>query len=289
MQEQLLLDAPSLVYRAFFALPTTVADKRGNAVNAVRGFMDMTAHLVRVRRPRVVVAAFDNDWRPRFRVEAYPGYKAHRPDDPPELPRQFDVLAEVLDAAGVPRAEAAGLEADDVLATLVEGLDDGDRAAIVTGDRDLLVLVRDPQVKVVFPVKGVSSVQELGAADVKAKYGVPPHLYGSFATLRGDASDGLPGVAGIGPVRAVKLLDEHGSIEGIMANLDKLPARQAAAFAAAESYLGAMETVVGLVKDAPITVTSRKPPDEQRLRVLGEEHNLGSSVTRLLRAVQETV
>jgi len=286
MGEQLLLDAPSLVYRAFFALPTTVTDDRGNSVNAVRGFMDMAGYLIVKRRPRSLIAAFDADWRPRLRVDAYRGYKATRAEDPPELPPQFEVLAEVLDAAGLPRAEAAGLEADDVLATLVAEAQPSDRFAIVTGDRDLLALVKDPQVKVVWPVKGVSSVQEYDASAVEEKYGVPPELYASFATLRGDASDGLPGVAGIGPVRAAKLLNEYGSIDSILADLDALPSAQASAFKDAGDYLAAVKTVVTLVSDAAIEMTPARPPDEGRLRALGEEHSLGSSVTRLLRALE---
>src|SRR5688572_28720887 len=119
-RETFYLDAPSLVYRAFFSLPTTVTDPRGRPVNAVRGFMEMTTRIVIDHRPTEIVAVFDADYRPRFRVEAFPGYKADRPEDPPELPAQFAVIAEVLDAVGIPRAEAEGLEADDALATLVK-------------------------------------------------------------------------------------------------------------------------------------------------------------------------
>ena len=120
MFDLLYLDAPSLVYRAYFALPTTLTDEGGRPVNAVRGFMDMVARLLADHRPDALVAAFDSDWRPAFRVEAYPGYKAQRPEDPADLPGQFEVVAEVLDAAGVSRAEAPGLEADDSDVTRVD-------------------------------------------------------------------------------------------------------------------------------------------------------------------------
>jgi DNA polymerase-1 len=147
-------------------------------------------------------------------------------------------------------------------------------------------LVRDPQVNVLFPLKGLREVTEFTEKDVQEKYGVPPSLYSEFATLRGDSSDGLPGVAGIGPKRAALLLAEYGSIEGILDNLDKLPPKQAQSFEAARDYLEAMKTVVGLVYTAPITATEAHPPDEALLKELTEVHNLGSSTTRLLQAMK---
>lgn len=285
MADTYIVDAPSLVYRAFFSYPTTVTDSRGNPVNAVRGFMEMITHLIVDRRPDHLVNVFDSNFRPDFRVAAYPGYKAQRPEDPPELPRQFHVIAEVLDAAGMVRAESEGLEADDAIATLVHRAERFP-ITVVTGDRDLLALVRDPDVKVLFPLKGLKEVTEFTESDVEEKYKVPPSLYAEFATLRGDSSDGLPGVQGIGPKRAALLLTEHGSIDGILANLDKLPPKQAEAFGAARDYLVAMKTVVALVTDAPITATEPHPPDEELLKELTEVHNLGSSTTRLLQALK---
>ncbi|MDQ3785121.1 MAG: 5'-3' exonuclease [Actinomycetota bacterium] len=283
---RLLLDAPSLVYRAFFALPATVTDPQGRPVNAVRGFLDMTARLATDRPAGEIVTVFDADWRPKFRVDAYPGYKAQRPDDPQELPPQFDVIAEVLDAAGVKRVEAPGLEADDAIATLVAQLDDGERASVVTGDRDLLALVKDPQVDLLFPVKGLSDPTRFDESAVEAKYGIRPALYPAFATLRGDSSDGLPGVAGIGPVRAAKLLNEWGSIDGILEHLEALPPKQAGAFDEARDYLEAMKTVVSLVTDAKLEATPGGAPDEHRIRSLAEQHGLGSSSARFLRALK---
>ena len=285
MPDTYITDAPSLVYRAFFSYPTTVTDDRGNPVNAVRGFMEMITRLVSDRRPDHLVNVFDSNFRPDFRVAAYPGYKAQRPEDPPELPRQFHVIAEVLDAAGMVRAESEGLEADDAIATLVA---EAERfpITVVTGDRDLLALVRDPDVKALFPLKGLKEVTEFTETDVQDKYGVPPSLYGQFATLRGDSSDGLPGMQGIGPKRAALLLKEYGTIEGILENLDKLPPKQAEAFESSRDYLAAMKTVVGLVSDAPISATEPHPPDEALLKELTEVHNLGSSTTRLLQALK---
>jgi 5'-3' exonuclease len=149
-------------------------------------------------------------------------------------------------------------------------------------------LVRDPDVGVLFTVKGVTEMHEFDQAAVAEKYGIPPELYPEFATLRGDPSDGLPGVAGIGPVRAVKLLTEFGNIDGIMTHLEELPPKQSAAFEAARSYLEAMKTVVRLPRDAPIEQTSPHPPDEARVKELVEVHGLGSSGARLVRALKAT-
>jgi 5'-3' exonuclease len=286
MSESYLLDAPSLVYRAYFALPTTLVDPQGRPVNAVRGFLEMVTRILIDHRPARLVAVFDGNWRPDFRVAAFPGYKAARPDDPPDLPGQFDVLESVLDAAGISRAVSEDLEADDAIATLVERMDPGDRAVVVTGDRDLLALVSDPAVRVLFPVRGTKEMTEFDEGAVEAKYKVPPRLYPEFATLRGDASDGLPGVSGIGPKRAADLLGRHGSIEGILAALDEVPPRQASALEEARDYLDAMKTVVALVRDADVDSTPAGPPDEETLRKLGAEHNLGSSTVRILQALR---
>lgn len=283
--EHLYLDGPSLVFRAFFAMPKTVTDSSGRPVNAVRGFMEMIARLLTDRRPSEIVAVFGID-RPDFRVAAYPDYKAHRPDDPSELPYQFDLIDEVLAAAGVRRAEAVGYEADDAIATLCEAVPAGERYMIVTGDRDLLCLVRDPDVGVLFTVRGVSELQSFDAAAVAKKYGVPPALYQEFATLRGDPSDGLPGVSGIGPVRAAALLKQFGSIEGIFEHLNELPKRQAAAFEAARDYLSAVRPVVSLRTDAPVEISERHAPRDDELRALAEQHNLGGAARRLEQALK---
>jgi len=285
MRTRFYLDAPSLVYRAFFSWPTTITDPKGHPVNAVRGFMEMVTRIVVDHRPDDIVAVFDAEWRPAFRVEAYAGYKAERAEDPPELPPQFDLLAEVLDAVGICCIEAPELEADDAIATLIEDKEAGEMATVVTGDRDLLPLVRDPDVRLLFPRRGVTDVTVFDEAAVEAKYGVPPRLYADFATLRGDPSDGLPGVPGIGPVRAAKLLSEHGSVAGIIGNLEELPPKLKAAFDEALDYLLAARGVVELVRDAPLTVTEPHPPELDRLEVLAAEHNLGSSAARLAQAL----
>ncbi len=166
MRTRFYLDAPSLVYRAFFSWPTTITDPKGHPVNAVRGFMEMVTRIVVDHRPDDIVAVFDAEWRPAFRVEAYAGYKAERAEDPPELPPQFDLLAEVLDAAGICCIEAPELEADDAIATLIEDKEAGEMATVVTGDRDLLPLVRDPDVRLLFPRRGVTNVTVFDEAAV---------------------------------------------------------------------------------------------------------------------------
>ncbi len=286
MSTELHLDAPSLVYRAFFALPKTITDPEGRPVNAVRGFLEMVTRLTLDHRPDRIIATFDDDWRPSFRVDAYAGYKSERADDPPELPRQFHVLKEVLDAAGIPVAVSPGLEADDVLATLATRAAEDDRIYIVTGDRDMVALVRDPQVTVLFTLRGVSELAHYDEAAAQEKYGIPPRLYQEFAMMRGDPSDGLPGVAGIGPVRASKLLSEHGSLDAILAAADTLPPKQSEAFAAAKDYLQAMRTVVPMVTDCEIETTEGHAPEHDLLEELSEVHGLGSSPIRLAQALE---
>ena len=284
--DRLLLDAPSLVYRAFFALPKTIAAPDGQPVNAVRGFMEMATRLLVDRRPAGMVAVLDNDWRPQFRVDAYPGYKSERPDEPEELGPQFDILVRVLDAAGLPRAEASGLEADDVIATLIERKPKNERAVVVTGDRDLLCLVRDPDVTLLFTLRGVSRLKEFDESAVVDEYGIRPQLYTDFATMRGDPSDGLPGVAGVGPKKAAQLLATYGSLDDIMNHAGDLQPRLAQSFTEARSYLEAMRTVVPLIKDADIDMTEARAPDDDDLRAVAERYNLGSSAMRLAQALR---
>lgn len=241
----------------------------------------MATTLLVDHEPEDMIVVLNEDWRPAFRVDAYAGYKSVRAVDPPDLPWQFELLDEVVAAYGLTRVAAPGMEADDAIATLVERLPPAERAAIVTGDRDLLALVRDPDVRLLFTVKGVSQLAVYDEAAVEAKYGVPPRLYPEFAMLRGDPSDHLPGVPGIGAKTAATLLQRFGSIEGIYENLAKIRPAQRAAFREARDYLEAMRTVVGLVRDAPLEVYESSL-DEDRVERLAHDHNLGGSARRLL-------
>ncbi len=199
----LLLDTPSLYFRAFYGVPESVTAPDGTPVNAVRGLLDFIARLVRDRAPTRLVATMDADWRPAWRVDALPSYKAHRvgpgggDQTPDALAVQVPVIEQVLDALGVCRLGVEGYEADDVIGTLATVA--GCAVDIVTGDRDLFQLVRDDRpVRVIYTAKGVGSATPWDEAAVTAKYGIPGRSYAEFATLRGDPSDGLPGVPGVG-------------------------------------------------------------------------------------------
>lgn len=284
---RLLLDSPSLVYRAFFALPRSIRDPSGQSVNAAHGYLDMVSRLLVDRRPRGVTHTFDADWRPRWRVDAYPGYKAKRAEDPPELPGQFPVIRSVLDAAGMPVAEVAGTEADDVIGTLASNAGPGERVAIVTGDRDLFQLVRDPVVLVLFPRRGTSDLVRMDEAGIEAKCGVPPSRYVDFAILRGDPSDGLPGVAGVGEKTAARLVREFPTLDALVAARDRLPPRLAAALESAGQYLEAMRVVVPVATKLDVEPTAPAEPDLERLDALAERHGLRGPVRRLLLAMRD--
>jgi 5'-3' exonuclease len=277
---RLLLDSPSLLYRAFFALPVTIRDAQGQSVNAVRGYLDMVSNIMREHLPSQVVHVFDADWRPAFRVAAYPGYKADRRPDPPELPPQLDMLLEVLEAAQMPVASAPGLEADDAIGTLAVRATADDPVEVVSGDRDLLQLVRDPAVTLLFIVKGVKDLRRFDEAAVRERFGVPPRLYVDFAILRGDPSDGLPGVAGVGAKTAATLLTRHGSLDALLDAEDVSP-RLREALRLQEDYLRAMRVVVPVATDAPVSVTDEGVPDHERLSELSQRHALRGSVDRL--------
>jgi 5'-3' exonuclease len=281
----LLLDSPSLTYRAFFALPASIRSPSGQPVNAVRGYLDMVSRLLTDRRPAGAVHTFDADWRPQWRVDAYPGYKAARRPDPPELEGQFDILLEVLDAAGLPVLSAPGYEADDVIGTLATRASASAPVDIVTGDRDLLQLVRDPAVRVLFTVRGVRELGTFDEAAVQARYGIPAARYADFASLRGDPSDGLPGVSGVGETTAARLIATHGSLAAVMAAVDEQPPRLRTALQQARDYLEAMGTVVPVATDLNLVVPAPRPPDEARLAALGERHAIEGPVQRLLAAL----
>ena len=287
---RLFFDTSSLMYRAFFALPASMRDRDGHAVNAVHGYLDMTAFLIGRYRPDEAVHVYDHDWRPAPRVALYEGYKANRAPDPPDLPPQFELLRHVLDALGQPQAEAPGWEADDAIAVLAAraAAGSGERVDIVTGDRDLIQLVRDPEVRVLFTVRGVSQIAEYDEAAVQAKYGLPARRYGDFAILRGDPSDGLPGVPGVGEKTAAALVAGYGSLDELLAaadgrSLTKGPAgrspRLVANLRASEAYIRTMQQVVPMRTDVEVTEW-RHDPDPARIDALADHHRLRGPVER---------
>jgi 5'-3' exonuclease len=223
----MLLDSASLYFRAFYGIPPeTMTAPDGTPINAVRGLLDMIARLVRAYRPRRLVACMDADWRPAFRVAAIPSYKAHRanPDGSEQVPdalnAQIPVIEQVLAAAGVVMAGARGYEADDIIGTLA-ARDDGP-VDVVTGDRDLFQLVDDArQVRVIYTARGMSRLEVIDEAAVTRRYQIPGKAYAAFAALRGDPSDGLPGVPGVGEKTAAALVRVFGSVEAMLAALDQ--------------------------------------------------------------------
>jgi 5'-3' exonuclease len=292
---RLLLDTSSLMYRAFFSIPASVTDVEGRPVNALHGYLDMTARLVSAYRPDDIVHVYDDDWKPAPRVRAYAGYKAQRPPDPEGLPEQFGVLRELLDAFGLPQAEAPGWEAEDAIGGLAARAGRGDHIDVVTGDRDLIQLVRDPQVRVLFTIRGVTEVRVLDEAGVLEKYGVPASRYADFATLRGDPSDGLPGVRGVGEKTARALVEAYPSLEALVedAKWSKEgdgPLRRSASLRAAvrdaAGYLEAMRLVVPIRTDVEVR-TWQAERDETRLGELTERYKVTGPAHRLREALSQ--
>ncbi len=227
----LLLDGHSLAFRAFFALPDTLRTATGQLTNAVYGFTSMLIKLLDDRDPDAVVVAFDKG-RDERRTAAYPAYKGTRDEPPEEFRPQVDLIKQVLAALRIPVVEVAGVEADDVLATLAtSAAARGDRAFVVTGDRDAMQLV-DDDVTVLYTLRGITELAEMTPEAVEERYGVPPSRYVDLAALRGDTSDNLPGVPGVGDKTAAKLVTRFGDLDGIYAHLDEVPGKKVPAMLA---------------------------------------------------------
>ncbi len=298
MGSLMLLDTASLYFRAFYGVPETMTAPDGMPVNAIRGLMDMIARLVRAQHPARLIACLDEDWRPAFRVAAIPSYKAHRanPDGSEQVPAallaQIPVIFEVLEAAGVVMAGAPGYEADDIIGTLAAAADQP--VQVVTGDRDLFQVVDDARhVAVAYIARGVANLEIVDEAAVTARYHIPGRSYAAFAALRGDPSDGLPGVSGVGEKTAAALVRVFGSVEAIVAALDAghggFPVGSRAKLAAARSYLEACMPVVEVATDAPVRPDGgwlpSVPAEPARFAELDERYELGSSAGRLLSAL----
>ncbi len=296
----LLLDSASLYFRAFYGVPESVTAPDGTPVNAVRGFLDMVATLITRFRPARLVACLDADWRPAFRVAAIGSYKAHRlsagggEESPAALSPQVPVIEAALDALGLTRLGIAGYEADDVIGTLVAH--EHGAVDIVTGDRDLFQLVDDRgPVRVAYTGRGVRNLEVLDEAAVQHRYGIPGRAYGEFAVLRGDPSDGLPGVPGIGDKTAAALIRHFGSVEALLGALDSgetagFPAGTRTRLAAARDYLAVAPMVVRVAPDAPLPPYDDSLPaaaaDPPALVALCDKWGLDSSVERVLKALE---
>jgi 5'-3' exonuclease len=298
----MLLDTASMYFRAFFGVPE-IAAPDGTPVNAVRGLLDMIARLVGEYHPTDLVCCWDEDWRPQWRVDLLPSYKAHRvvaarpsavdiEEVPDPLEVQIPVILEVLDAFGICVIGAPEAEADDVMGTLAT--DAGQPVDVVTGDRDLFQLVDDAaDVRVLYIGRGVNNHERVDNAWVRAKYGIDAVQYADFATLRGDASDGLPGVAGVGEKTAATLLNRFGDIAGILAAVEDpdsdLGPGPRGKIKAAVDYLAVAPQVVAVSRDldldrsgiaCPVT-----PPDPARVVELAERYSLESPAARLVEAL----
>ncbi|WSC87009.1 5'-3' exonuclease [Streptosporangium sp. NBC_01756] len=296
----MLLDTPSLYFRAFYGVPESITAPDGMPVNAVRGLIDMIAMLVRQHSPGELVACMDADWRPAFRVSAIPTYKAHRvasgdvEEIPDTLAPQVPVIERVLDAVGIARVGVPGYEADDVMGTLAVRAKG--QVDIVTGDRDMFQLVDDAQpIRVLYIARGVKNLELVDEGVVAAKYGVPGRSYADFATLRGDPSDGLPGVPGVGDKTAATLITRFGSLEALLRAVDSggdLTAGQRAKLSAARDYLRVAPAVVQVVRDVPVPELDLTLPgrarDPQALTALAERYGLVSPLGRLAEALAQT-
>jgi 5'-3' exonuclease len=301
----MLLDTASLYFRAYYGVPDSVTAPDGTPVNAVRGLLDFISRLVEDYRPTHLACCWDNDWRPQWRVDLIPSYKAHRveyvvanaPDVeevPDPLEAQVPVIVDVLDAFGIAIVGADGYEADDVIGTLATNA--GMPVEIVTGDRDLFQLVDDEaEVRVLYTARGVGRHERVTEAVVREKYGVEAHQYADFATLRGDSSDGLPGVAGVGEKTAATLLGRFGSVAALReatldpdADLAPGPRRK---ILDAAAYLAVAPAVVAVARDIDLGEPDLRlpatPTDPESLKALAERWGLSSPIARLVETLTD--
>lgn len=303
-----LLDAASLYFRSYYALPESMTAPDGTPVNAVRGFADTVARILTDRKPSRLVACLDADWRPQFRVDLLPSYKAHRVAEeaedgaeevPDTLSPQVPIILDLLDAVGLATAEAEGFEADDVIGTLTHR-ERTDPVEVITGDRDLFQLVRDEPTtaRVIYVGRGWAKAEVLGPAEIADKYDVPTrdagNAYADMSMLRGDPSDGLPGVPGIGDKTAARLITQFGSLDAIITAAQEerreLPPKMRAKILDAADYLDVAPAVVKVAADAPVVMSGTDDvpagaADPDRVAELARTWNLGGSADRLLAAL----
>jgi len=318
-----LLDTASLYFRAFYGVPDSLRSPDGIPVNAVRGLLDFVARLIDVYAPTHVACCWDNDWRPAWRVALLPSYKAHRvvgaagagaqaqgktgviaemasspgtdgESAPADLAVQVPWIREVLTALGIRMVGHDGYEADDVIGTLAATLPLP--VDVVTGDRDLFQVVDDArEVRVLYIARGVGRHEQVDEAWVRERYGVPASAYVDFATMRGDASDGLPGVSGIGDKTAASLIASYGDLDGILAAASAPETRVSpsvrARLHAAIDYLAVAPEVVAVATDLDLGVTlddlvlPTEPADPELFASLTQRLGLGTSATRVLAAM----
>jgi 5'-3' exonuclease len=296
----MLLDSASLWYRAYYGMPDTLLSPSGTPVNAIRGYLDMTARLIGMYSPNRIVACIEGDWRPSWRVDIFPAYKANRLEDesdveeePETLTPQIPILLDLLDAFGIPMLGVDDYEADDVMATFA--VKEKGPIRVVTGDRDLFQLVDDERdVKVVYLARGISQHDLVDIKWVSEKYGIPGERYALFAMFRGDPSDGLPGVKGIGEKGAALIANNFATVEealkGAKAGHEALTPNLAKKIIEGADYLKIAPTLVHCAKDVAIPNMDismpKKPDDLSKIYAMQAEHGLGASVDRLISALK---
>ena len=310
----ILLDGASMWFRSYFGVPASITAPDGRPVNALRGFLDAVATVITRERPGRLVVCRDDDWRPQWRVDAIPTYKSHRvveenPGDEPDveevpddLTPQVDMIFEILDAFGIATAGAAECEADDVLGTLA-AREKRDPVVVVSGDRDLLQVVRDEpvRVRVLYLGSGLAKAVKWGPEEVAEKYGVPVdragHAYAELALLRGDPSDGLPGVPGVGEKTAATLLAQHGSLEKILAAAhdpkSKMSKSHRTKLLASTDYIERAGPVVRVATDADLDWSTESDilplaaEHPRKVVTLAEKYGVTSSIGRLQKALDD--
>lgn len=292
----MLLDSASLWYRAYYGMPDTLLAPDGTCVNAIRGYLDMTARLMSVYKPNRLVACLDGDWRPSWRVDLFPDYKANRleeageeEEEPETLTPQIPILLDLLELFGIPVVGVDDFEADDVMATYAE-IEKGP-IRIVTGDRDLFQMVDDKRdIKIVYLAKGIAQHDLVDFEYVSNRYGIPGDRYDLFAMFRGDPSDGLPGVKGIGEKGAAVIASNFASVKDALAGAhaahEALPAALAKKIIAGADYLKIAPKLVRVARNVPLPKVDlslpQPPADFSSIYQFKERYALGASVDRLI-------
>ena len=294
----LLLDSASLWYRAFFGMPDTLLSPSGEPINAIKGFLDMSSRLINQYQPSRLVACLEGDWRPSWRVELFPGYKANRIDEsgeeeePDTLGPQIPVLLDILEAFGIPMVGVDDYEADDIMASF--SVKERGPTFVATGDRDLFQLVDDKRrVKIVYLAKGISNHDLVDRSWIKSRYEIPGDRYALFAMLRGDASDGLPGVRGIGEKGAALIANNFETIEDALAAAyaedEKLTPALRKKLIEGADYVAIAPKLVHCALDVPIPSMSiampSRPTDMSQIWNYKEQYGLGSSIDRMIAAL----
>ena len=294
----MLLDSASLWYRAYFGMPDTLVSPSGEPVNAIRGYLDMTARLMNIYKPNRLVACIEGDWRPSWRVELFPEYKSNRLDvegeeeEPDTLGPQIPILLDLLEAFGIPLVGVDDFEADDVMASFA--VKEKGPIKIVTGDRDLFQLVDDARkVSVVYLAKGIANHDHVDLKWISEKYDIPGERYALFAMIRGDASDGLPGIRGIGEKGAAVIAKQFTSLPEVMeaaqSNDERLTASARKKLLESKEYAKIAPKLVHCALDVPLPNLDLKIPTRPKsldeIYQYQKDYGLGASVDRLISAL----